>query len=174
MKAAYLNESDLGKLKTIFWRHNIIGFTPFLDVPSRISIAQDLPVNVTVIGTWYQHAVPVPDGTTFKTGAAIYASVVENSGTMVCRRCERVRNWRGVGGASASRRVRGRPHDRTQFIGTEISDPAAAKNSTITLQVTGVRFIRRRRGQRNSRPDFRGAGRCPAIAASIGGCSSAP
>src|ERR1700758_4796318 len=30
---AYLPENDLGKLKTIFWRNNIIGFAPFLDVP---------------------------------------------------------------------------------------------------------------------------------------------
>src|ERR1700756_5007266 len=30
---AYLPESELGKLKTIFWRNNIIGFAPFLDVP---------------------------------------------------------------------------------------------------------------------------------------------
>ena len=32
-EGAYLKEADLGKLKTIFWRHNILGFTPFLDVP---------------------------------------------------------------------------------------------------------------------------------------------
>jgi len=30
---AYLPEGDLGKLKTIFWRNNVIGFAPFLDVP---------------------------------------------------------------------------------------------------------------------------------------------
>ena len=30
---AYLQDADLGKLKTIFWRNNIIGFAPFLDVP---------------------------------------------------------------------------------------------------------------------------------------------
>src|SRR5271166_5318438 len=28
---AYLPESDLPKLKTIFWRHNIMAFTPILD-----------------------------------------------------------------------------------------------------------------------------------------------
>jgi putative ABC transport system permease protein len=31
-EGAYLKEADLGKLKMIFWRHNILGFTPFLDV----------------------------------------------------------------------------------------------------------------------------------------------
>jgi putative ABC transport system permease protein len=69
---AYLQEGDLGKLKTIFWRHNILGFTPFLDVPassaSVASAGSPASSNVTVIGTWYEHRVPVPDGTTFVTG----------------------------------------------------------------------------------------------------------
>jgi putative ABC transport system permease protein len=68
-EGAYLNQADLGKLKTIFWRHNIIGFTPFLDVPTVISDGQ--PIDTTLIGTWYQHEVPVPDGTTFKTGLSV-------------------------------------------------------------------------------------------------------
>ena len=38
-EGAYLREADLGKLKTIFWRHNILGFTPFLDVPAYASEA---------------------------------------------------------------------------------------------------------------------------------------
>ena len=70
-EGAYLKEADLGKLKTIFWRHNILGFTPFLDVPASVVGEQGKPaVPVVLIGTWYEHAVPVPDGTTFKTGAS--------------------------------------------------------------------------------------------------------
>jgi len=65
-EGSYLPEADLGKLKTIFWRHNIVGFTPFLDVPALVNNTQ-----VTVIGTWYAHDVPVPDGSTFKTGVSI-------------------------------------------------------------------------------------------------------
>jgi putative ABC transport system permease protein len=65
-EGAYLNEADLGKLKTIFWRHNILGFTPFLDMPALVY--GDKAVNTTLIGTWYQHDVPVPDGTKFTTG----------------------------------------------------------------------------------------------------------
>src|SRR6201981_4234800 len=34
---AYLPESDLGKLKTIFWRNNIIAFGPVLEVPVTAS-----------------------------------------------------------------------------------------------------------------------------------------
>jgi putative ABC transport system permease protein len=71
-EGAYLKEADLGKLKTIFWRHNVLGFTPFLDVPARIiPSTRSNPEFVTVIGTWYEHGVPVPDGTTFKTGVSV-------------------------------------------------------------------------------------------------------
>jgi putative ABC transport system permease protein len=64
-EGSYLQEADLGKLKTIFWRHNIVGFTPFLDVPALVE-----NTGVTLIGTWYAHEVPVPDGTKFKTGVS--------------------------------------------------------------------------------------------------------
>jgi putative ABC transport system permease protein len=69
-EGAYLNEVDLGKLKTIFWRHNIMGFTPFLDVPvySLPDSDSQREIRVTLIGTWYEHSVPVPDGTSFVTG----------------------------------------------------------------------------------------------------------
>jgi putative ABC transport system permease protein len=65
-EGSYLREADLGKLRTIFWRHNILGFTPFLDVP--VTVGKD---QVTLIGTWFAHEVPVPDGTKFKTGASV-------------------------------------------------------------------------------------------------------
>jgi putative ABC transport system permease protein len=71
-EGAYLKESDLGALKTIFWRHNILGFTPFLDGPASLQVnANSAHVPVTLIGTWYQHDVPVPDGTMFKTGLSV-------------------------------------------------------------------------------------------------------
>jgi putative ABC transport system permease protein len=66
-EGAYLNEANLGKLKTIFWRHNILGFTPFLDVPAYVS---ETGGTTTLIGTWHQHEVPVPDRTKFQTGAS--------------------------------------------------------------------------------------------------------
>jgi len=70
-EGAYLNEADLGKLKTIFWRHNILGFSPVLDVPGGVfTSTQSQAAQVNVIGTWYKHAVPVPDGTTFVTGVS--------------------------------------------------------------------------------------------------------
>jgi putative ABC transport system permease protein len=67
-EGAYLEEADLGKLKMIFWRHHILGFTPFLDVPVDVSRASGA---TTLVGTWYQHQVPVPDGTKFATGLSL-------------------------------------------------------------------------------------------------------
>ncbi len=70
---AYLPVSDLGKLKTIFWRNNVMGFAPFLDVP--VAIAAQVSRGEAqgdsqgeLIGTWYSHSVPVPDGSAFTTG----------------------------------------------------------------------------------------------------------
>src|SRR5882762_592806 len=72
---AYLPESDLGKLKTIFWRNNIVGFAPILDVPvfvSRFDVLSDdiskLKPDASLIGTWSAHAVAVPDGSSYVTG----------------------------------------------------------------------------------------------------------
>jgi putative ABC transport system permease protein len=86
----YLPEGDLGKLKTIFWRNNVIGFAPFLDVPVEI-VATSAPgsqtrgtdspqetaretvretVRETLIGTWYSRTVDVPDGSKFVTGVS--------------------------------------------------------------------------------------------------------
>ena len=70
---AYLPEGDLGKLKTIFWRNNVVGFAPFLDVPVAIAqtASQGNPSAASheeLIGTWYSHSVRVPDGSAFTTG----------------------------------------------------------------------------------------------------------
>jgi putative ABC transport system permease protein len=71
-EGAYLQEADLGKLKTIFWRHNILGFTPFLDVPASVRASETAAANpTTLIGTWYEHSVAVPDGTQFRTGVSV-------------------------------------------------------------------------------------------------------
>src|SRR5579864_4352383 len=70
-EGAYLREADLGKLKMIFWRHNILGFTPFLDVPVSLRAAnKDASIAGTLVGTWYRHDLAVPDGTRFQTGAS--------------------------------------------------------------------------------------------------------
>jgi putative ABC transport system permease protein len=80
----FLSEAQLGKLKTIFWRNNVIGFAPFLDVPVTMTrmppagngadvkaYANGAGWRATLIGTWYRHGVTVPSGGgVFVTGVA--------------------------------------------------------------------------------------------------------
>jgi putative ABC transport system permease protein len=69
---AYLPEADLGKLKTIFWRHNIEGFAPILDVPAFVSKAgsdrRQASERIELVGTWVHHNVKLPDGSEYTTG----------------------------------------------------------------------------------------------------------
>ncbi len=65
-ETAYLEESDLPKLKTIFWGHNIVGFAPFLSAP--VEVGED---RALLVGTWFDRKVPLPKGPrkfTFATG----------------------------------------------------------------------------------------------------------
>jgi putative ABC transport system permease protein len=73
----YLPESDLGKLKTIFWRFNITAFAPILQTPGKMLTAKAMDdpkasdyVDTQIMGTWSEHPVPIPDGTTYVTGVA--------------------------------------------------------------------------------------------------------
>lgn len=76
---AYLPVDDLPKLKQIFWRNNIKGFTPFLDVPvatgqgdSAHDIVNFLPSgHATLIGTWVRHKLDIGNGETFETGVTL-------------------------------------------------------------------------------------------------------
>ncbi len=74
---AYLSVDDLPKLKQMFWRNNIVGFTPFLDVPvdvldifgpkgDIVISGPELPT--TLIGTWRQHRLDIGNGEVFETG----------------------------------------------------------------------------------------------------------
>jgi putative ABC transport system permease protein len=72
---AYLPESDLPKLKTIFWHNNIIGFAPVLEAPvqawspaSKNAFSPGVVSNVILLGTWSNHEVVLPDGSSFVTG----------------------------------------------------------------------------------------------------------
>jgi len=71
MPARTLPEGELGKLKTIFWRNNIVGFAPFLDVRWRLASPPRAKINLRVasahetgreilIGTWYSQASMFP------------------------------------------------------------------------------------------------------------------
>jgi putative ABC transport system permease protein len=136
-EGAYLDEAGLGKLKTIFWRHNVLGFTPFLDVPVSVrDSARGLPatsgVSTTVVGTWYQHNVPVPDGTMFKTGLSVTHPWWRISGKWF-REGE---NECVLGAAFAARYPGGAAPGKTIYVSAQNTEGVAAQ--AIPLLVTGI------------------------------------
>lgn len=66
-QGAYLKEADLAQLRNIFWRNNIVGFTPFLELPVEIARPSGA-FEATLVGAWYKHAMAVPDQPLFVTG----------------------------------------------------------------------------------------------------------
>jgi putative ABC transport system permease protein len=72
---AYLPESDLPKIKTVFWHNNIIAFSPMLEArvrawspASKSWSSPGVVADVPVVGTWINHPVALSDGATFATG----------------------------------------------------------------------------------------------------------
>src|SRR5216684_2363764 len=72
---AYLPESDLPKIKSIFWHNNIIAFAPILESeryygffePRRL-VSETQPRKLRFIGTWIKHKIALSDGSSFTTG----------------------------------------------------------------------------------------------------------
>jgi putative ABC transport system permease protein len=62
---AYLNETDLIKLKQIFWRNNIVAFAPFVYVPVNVRGRETV-----LVGSWFTKSLPVSKSETFRTGLA--------------------------------------------------------------------------------------------------------
>ena len=69
----YINESDLWKIKAIFWRNNVLGFTPFLYQVVRVGEGNDTQ-NAILAGTYFNKTITIlqpyspNDKPTFTTG----------------------------------------------------------------------------------------------------------
>lgn len=61
--ALLLDESELPKLASFFWAHNMLGYAPSLSVPATTDAGRRL----TVTGTWFAHPV-TPGGGLTQTG----------------------------------------------------------------------------------------------------------
>jgi putative ABC transport system permease protein len=121
----YLPENDLGKLKTIFWRNNIVGFAPFLDVPVAITPAGSRGAfREELIGTWHTHSVDVPDGSKFVTGVSATAPYWHVDGRWFADGAAE-----GVAGADLARRFE-------LHAGSTVT--VEAGDRTRTLTITGV------------------------------------
>jgi len=64
----YLRSEDVMKVKTIFWRHNILGISPLLETDAHIH-AGDRSAEARLIGGWYEKELPLPgEAGTFTAG----------------------------------------------------------------------------------------------------------
>ncbi|MBQ8974155.1 MAG: ABC transporter permease [Oscillospiraceae bacterium] len=63
-EGAYLQESELGNIKTIFWAFNIVDFAPFIDT----TVTLDDGSEASLVGTWFNHHLDLPTGETLDTG----------------------------------------------------------------------------------------------------------
>ena len=54
-EGAFINESELNKMKTIFWRHNILGYAPYLSDTVKIKDRE-----ITLSGTYFEEEVKIP------------------------------------------------------------------------------------------------------------------
>jgi putative ABC transport system permease protein len=60
---AYLEESQLPRLKSIFWANNILDFAPFLSVPVKVRAKR-----AALVGTWFERELKGEDGHRFRVG----------------------------------------------------------------------------------------------------------
>jgi len=64
-----LPEADLWKIKDIFWRNNIVGLAPRLTAPVTARMDGDTTSGrATLIGTYFNQRVPLPDDPEYRTG----------------------------------------------------------------------------------------------------------
>jgi len=123
-EGAYLPEAELGRLKTIFWRLNIVGFSPFLEVPVSLPSPAAGDLRATLMGTWFDHRVTIPDGAAFRTGV-----LSTNPWWRVEGRWPAEGASEAVIGVGLARRLGVKPGD---------SFPLRYAGATFSLQVAGI------------------------------------
>ena len=69
----YLNEAELGNIKTIFWAFNIVDFTPYLNarvqlLPAGETAATSSGPELKLVGTWFDRHLELPTGEELDTG----------------------------------------------------------------------------------------------------------
>lgn len=75
-----LSEADLPKIKTIFWKHNIVGFAPFLSHRVEIT-AGGRRTMAPLVGTWFARELDVPDEEPSLQGVSVVAPWWELTGS---------------------------------------------------------------------------------------------
>lgn len=110
-RGTYLRESDLEKLKTIFWANNITGLSPELDLNLRVvSNRPGQARNVSAAGLWFEH--PLGNGG-LRTGAPVLHPLWKLAGEWPSRSQE------AVLGSRLARQLQAKAGDTLLFRGDD-------------------------------------------------------
>ena len=78
----YINQTDLYKIKTIYWANNVLGYAPFLYQAVMVDTGNQSSIAV-LAGTWFEKDTTLEDGTHFNTGVRTINSWWEVEGNWV-------------------------------------------------------------------------------------------
>jgi putative ABC transport system permease protein len=129
---AYLHESDLKKLRGIFWANNITGVSPELPVHVLGKTAMGADVDVAATGLWFDHALS-NGGSALKTGSVALHPWWKIQGTWPQENHTVGQRAEVAVGAALAQRLHLRIGDEIQASG----HPGDASRA-MTLQVIGV------------------------------------
>ncbi|MDO4615101.1 MAG: ABC transporter permease [Lachnospiraceae bacterium] len=90
---AYLNEDELGNIKTIFWAFNIVDYAPFVNAQASLADGTE----VTVVGSWFNHHMELPTGETLDAGMNSLRSWWDVNGAWIDEKSENSGNTAMIG-----------------------------------------------------------------------------
>lgn len=125
---AYLHESDLAKLRGIFWANNITGVSPELPVRVLGKTASGADVDAAATGLWFDHALSNGSGSALKTGAVAMHPWWKIQGSWPREQATTPDSTEVVAGATLASRLHLAP-------GSVIQTTGAASH---TLRITGI------------------------------------
>lgn len=129
---AYLHESDLKKLRGIFWANNITGVSPELPVRVLGKTATGTDVDAAATGLWFDHSLS-NGGSAMKTGAVALHPWWKIQGGWPQENHTQRQNAEVAVGSSLAKRLNLRTGDEIQAGGH-----AGDASQAMTLHVTGI------------------------------------
>ncbi|RZU39815.1 ABC transporter permease [Edaphobacter modestus] len=129
---AYLHESDLAKLRAIFWANNITGVSPELPLQVLVKTGTGTDVDATATGLWFDHALS-KGGTALKTGAVALHPWWKVQGAWPREQATNTESAEAAIGAALAGRLNVKAGDVIQVEG----HPGDASRA-LTLHLTGV------------------------------------
>jgi putative ABC transport system permease protein len=134
---SYLKESDLAKLKTIFWANNITGISPELPIQIDGTTPSGAIFSTSGMGLWFDHALTGDPGS-LKTGAPVLHPWWKLQGAWPNQPTESARGSDAVIGATLASRLSIKINDNLPIILPPANGVAPGTPRSYALHVTGI------------------------------------